>query len=55
MELFFDAEQVKLLLLLFMVGLALVVVACAMMYFLWDLFESHRDDFRSEYHDRENR
>lgn len=55
MEFYFDAEQVTLLLTFLFAGLVLLIVSCGLMCFMCDIVESARDDFRSEYRDRENR
>lgn len=52
---YFDTALVEDLLLLFLCGVALVMVACGLMYFLCALVERPRGNFREEYRDRKDR
>lgn len=52
---YFDAALVEDMLLLFLCGVALVVAACGLMYFLCALLERTRVDFREEYRERKDR
>lgn len=52
---YFDAALVADLLFLLLCLVALVVLACGLMYFMCDLIESARADYREDYRDRRNR
>ena len=52
---YFDTALVEDMLLLFLCGVALVVAACGLMYFLCALVERTRGDLSEAYRDRKDR